>query len=52
MKIIYQEYTTSMVIDYFIKGFTKKPKDCEVFFDPVKNKFIFKLYIQQKEGER
>lgn len=55
-EIIYRDIDLDVVMKYFADGFEaargKEISDNTTWFiDPVKNRAIFKLYVQPKEGE-
>ena len=54
MRIEYQEYQADEVLRPFIQGFRCKKKEeniysVEWFFDPAKDRFLFKLFIDENE---
>lgn len=57
MKIGYQEIDLENVVRYFVKGFEAKKKsreklvDYEFFFDPLKGKIVFKLFIDENDNK-
>ncbi len=55
MEIKYQEFEAATVVNYFAKDFEPKDgktiSDYDWFYDPKRGKFIFKLYLQEKETE-
>lgn len=47
-EIQWHEWSQEDVMDYFMKGYKKKIHQYETFYDPVKKKFILKLYVDKE----
>lgn len=47
--IIYQEEDLDTVMGYFVKGYEIETLKTEWFLDPIKNKVIFKLFVEDDQ---
>jgi hypothetical protein len=52
MKIEYHECDLRTIFNHWMTGYEKHPKNYEWFFDPIKEKIIFKLYIDKDTPNR
>lgn len=47
LKVEYQEWDLTSVMEYFIEGFDQKSTGYEYFIDTDKKKVVFKLFVEE-----